>query len=251
MESKINRLLQNTPPNIVFLSSWLKKQGYSNDLQNRYVKSGWFVRIGQGAFIRKGDKVDIYGAIYSLQNQTPIKIHIGGRTALGLQNLSHYLELYQNEVLLFIHGKTNLPSWFVNKHWDITPVVKGTQFLDDALELKKHDISNLRLTISTPLRAFLECLYLSPEEFDLEEAAAIMDSLTFLHPETVQNTLQKCNSVKVVRLFLFLAERSGHTWFDKIIIDHLNMGSGKRKIVSNGVYVSKYQITVPHTLVTK
>ncbi len=42
-----------------------------------------------------------------------------------------------------------------------------------------------------------------------------------------------------------MAEKSGHQWFSKIKLDNVDLGSGKRSIIPNGIYVTKYQITVP------
>jgi len=43
--TKINQLLQQLPTGVVLLSSWLKTQGYSYGLQQRYRKSGWLISI--------------------------------------------------------------------------------------------------------------------------------------------------------------------------------------------------------------
>jgi hypothetical protein len=72
-----------------------------------------------------------------------------------------------------------------------------------------------------------------------------MEGLNALRPDQVQELLEACTSVKVKRLFLYLADKAGHQWFSKININHLDLGSGKRSIVKQGVYVAKYQITVP------
>jgi hypothetical protein len=75
-----------------------------------------------------------------------------------------------------------------------------------------------------------------------------MEGLNNLRPSSIQNLLEKCTSVKVKRLFLYLADKVGHEWFSFINLDNFDLGSGKRSIVAGGVYVSKYQITVPKEL---
>ena len=75
-----------------------------------------------------------------------------------------------------------------------------------------------------------------------------MEGLSFLRPETVQLLLNRCNSVKVTRLFLFLASKAGHGWLNKIQTAELNLGQGKRVIQINGAFDPKYQITVPKEL---
>jgi hypothetical protein len=50
--------------------------------------------------------------------------------------------------------------------------------------------------------------------------------------------------VKVKRLFLYLAEKSGHAWIRHLNQEKINLGSGKRSIIAGGAYNVKYQITV-------
>ncbi len=242
---KINRLLQQHPQDTVLLSSWLVNQGYSYDLQHRYLKSGWLTSLGYGAMKRTGDTIDLFGALYSLQFQAGKNIHVGGRTALGLQGLSHYLELYQKETLLFAPSGTNLPLWFKKIDGKTKPVLIHTSMLYPNIGLIKFNEKTFSIKISGPTRALLECLVLVPKNFDLQEAWQIMEGLTSLKPKNVQEILEQCNSVKALRLFLFLAEKAKHSWFKHLNIKHMNLGKGKRSIVPNGIYIPKYQITVP------
>jgi Transcriptional regulator, AbiEi antitoxin, Type IV TA system len=55
----------------------------------------------------------------------------------------------------------------------------------------------------------LEMLHLAPREFDIVEAAHIFEGLVTLRPTLMQSLLDACGSIKVKRLFLYLAERAG------------------------------------------
>lgn len=244
-ETKINRLLQQIPAGTVILAGWLLKQGYSHDLQHRYLKNAWFTSIGYGAFQRTGDKVNLYGAIYALQEQAVKPVHIGGRTALGLLGYSHYLELYQKEVMLFAPTGLKLPSWLRNNVWSEQPLLIHSSMLPPESGLVDYRDKTFSIRISGAERALMECLWLAPNKFDLEEAWHIMEGLTSLPPSNIQNLLEQCSSVKVTRLFLYLAEKAGHSWLKHIDIGKLNLGKGKRSIVHDGVYIPNYQITVP------
>ena len=69
-----------------------------------------------------------------------------------------------------------------------------------------------------------------------------------MRPELVQQLLEVCRSVKVKRLFLFLAEEAGHAWVKELNILKLDLGKGKRSIVKGGRLDKRYQITVePNT----
>lgn len=78
-----------------------------------------------------------------------------------------------------------------------------------------------------------------------------MEGLNNLRPSQVQALLEQCNSVKVKRLFLYLAEKSDHEWVHHLQLEKINLGKGKRSVVKGGAYNSKYQITVERELEEK
>lgn len=47
------------------------------------------------------------------------------------------------------------------------------------------------------------------------------------------------------RLFLFFSERNELPWLVDLNLHNVNLGSGKRVIVKNGKYNTKYQISIP------
>ena len=246
--SKINQLLKIQPRGTVLLASWLVDKGYSFDLQRRYRASQWLESIGSGAMIRTGDHVDISGALYSLQTQLGLSTHFGGKTALAMQGKAHYLELSSRRVYLFGTKGENLPTWFRKNDWESQIEYFSTEFLNSTLGLIEFQVKEFTIKISSPARAILECLYLSPEKQDLVECYQLMESLNNLRPKQVQELLESCKSVKVKRLFLYLAEKPGHGWFNHLQLDKIDLGKGKRSLVKNGAYVPKYQITVPQAL---
>jgi hypothetical protein len=247
--TKINQLLQSQPNGIVLLSSWLRKQGYSLWLQKRYKESQWLQSMGSGAMKRKGDKVGIEGALFALQTQLHMSVHIGGKSALGMLGKSHYLEFDKKEITLFGQANEKLPKWFSNYHWKQKVQYYPSNFLPADLNMVKYEFGNFFILISDPMRAIMECLYLAPKEQSLAECYELMESLNNLIPATVQATLEQCNSVKVKRLFLYMAEKAGHSWFKYLHLDKIDLGNGKRSVVTDGVYIPKYQITVPKELV--
>jgi hypothetical protein len=91
MRNKIKKILQNYPSGLVLQSSFLEKEGFPYVLQQRYRKSGWLKLIGKGAMLKSEDKMLIVGASASLQNQSNLNVHIGGRSALDLLGQTHYL----------------------------------------------------------------------------------------------------------------------------------------------------------------
>lgn len=125
---------------------------------------------------------------------------------------------------------------------------KATSFLPQEKGLIDLSLSSFSIKVSGAARALMECLYLAPEKFDLMECLELMENLNDLRPKQVQALLEACTSVKVKRLFLFMAEKLNHNWFRYISLTNIDLGKGKRSLVKGGTYVTKYQITVPPTL---
>lgn len=245
---KLKKLLQSVPNGAVCLATWLESIGISRDLQTRYRKSGWLMSIGIGAFIKPGDNVEWQGGVYAIQKQANLSIHPGGLTALTFQGLAHYLRLGGGTVYLFAKPRTILPKWFKNNDWNKPVEFYRSAFLPESLGLVEYKESMFSINISTPERAILECLYLAPEKMDLVECYQIMEGLVNLRPQLIQELLEKCTSIKVSRLFLYMAERSKHAWLKHLDKTKFNLGKGDRSIVKNGVYISSYKITIPKEL---
>ena len=246
--SKINQLLSTAPKGVVLASAWLTEQGYSLELQKRYRKSSWFKQLERGALIRDGDNVDVLGGLYSLQSQLGLSIHIGAKTALSLLGKSHYLELSIKRCQLFGAQTEKLPSWFKKYDWSIDIEYNASSFLPPELGMTEHDVKDFSVKVSSPARAVMECLYLTPDKQPLLEVFELVDGLNNLRPKSVQELLEACTSIKVKRLFLYMAEKAGHSWFNYLKLNAIDLGKGKRQILADGVYIPKYQITVPKEL---
>lgn len=242
--TKINKLLSTIPPGVVILISWLQEQGYSRDLINRYKRSGWFRSIGNGALVRSDDEVDIYGALFALQQQGNRQIHIGGRSALSLLGQSQYIEMNPQYLVLF-GSKKYLPCWFKKYEWGIKTNYHFTTFLSPNLGITSISHKGFSVHISNGIRGLMECLFLAPDHQEISECYEIMENLNNVRPEKVQELLQNCSSIKVKRLFLSLAENIGHEWFHYIDTSKIDLGKGKRSFVKGGIFDKKYLITVP------
>ena len=246
--SKINKLLTLQPPGVVFTSSWLVRQGYSPELLRRYRNSGWLKSIGTGAMIRLNDDVDYQGAVFSLQQQLGLNVHPGGKTALSFQGKAHFLDFTEQQVYLFGHSKESLPAWFINYDWSVKINYYTTSFLPADVGMTLTENNNFQLRTSSPARAFMECLFLTPQSQDLIECFQLMQGLNTLHPKQTQNLLERCTSVKVKRLFLYLAEKCGHRWLKHLNLERIDLGKGNRSLIKNGTYIKKYKITVPREI---
>ncbi len=244
-------LLSYHMPGTVLLASWLEKNGISRDLQQYYLKSGWLQSYGTGAFKRPNENIRWTGALNSIQRQTELQVHVGGLTSISLQGLSHYVRMENEPLYLFSSQYVKLPKWFLNQAWSDQIVHLKTKFLPANSALFEYSLDGLKIEISSPERAILECLYLLPDRFDMVECYQILEGLSNLRPKIMQELLENCNSVKVKRLFLYMASKANHQWLGFVDQSKIDLGTGDRVIVKGGLYISKYKISVPKELTEK
>lgn len=198
--------------------------------------------------MRVGEKPTHEGALYALQQQAKLSIHIGGKTALSLLGKAHYLELSARQIILFGGSEEKIPSWFYKYDWGLKMNYFSSSFLPPKAGLQTLEQGAFSLQISNPIRALLECLYLSPKKQELVECYEIMEGLNNFRPKQVQELLEQCTSIKVKRLFLYMVDKAQHDWFNYINLKNIDTGKGKRSLVKDGVYISKYGITIPKVL---
>lgn len=245
--ASLQKLLASWTPTGVHTSSYLNKAGYSNSLIHRYKKSGWIYSIGSGAFGRNGEKTSWEGAVYAMQSELNLKIHLGGLTALALQGASHYVPLSKSTLNLYGQRGTNLPAWFEEHKWDVRLKYHQVQLFEKQsnLGLIKYKTKDFTLEISTRERAILEFLHLVPQQESFEHARLLMQGLINLKPALVQELLLLCNSIKVKRLFMILAELYEMPWLSRLDTDSIDFGRSRRVLAPGGRIHRKYLLTVP------
>ena len=245
MSSKINRLLQQWPPRTVGTLRWLSSMGVDRRLADKYVQSDWLERLGHGAYKRTGAPVDWAGAVHALQTQLALDLHPGGMTAIELRGYAHDLAFGRREVVLFGKPDTKLPAWFEGHHWSrpvrlvTTGVFSGGDKVTSMLQ-----VDEVEFNVATLEQAAFEMMYLVPKQQSYEETVQVMESLTSLRPQVVQQLLKNCTSVKTKRLFMHAAERSNHAWLKRLDLSKVDFGSGLRTIHAGGRLDSKYDLVV-------
>jgi hypothetical protein len=110
------------------------------------------------------------------------------------------------------------------------------------------NIEGVNLLVSSPEQAFMECLLLAKDQYNYMDLYYIMEQLTSLRADVVQILLENIKNQRVKRIFLYMAEKAGHYWFDMLDINKINIGTSKLQLVKNGIYVNKYKITIPKEL---
>ena len=124
-----------------------------------------------------------------------------------------------------------------------------TSFLgDELLGVETMIVNQHDLLVSSPERAMLECLNLPDASSSLLDIYYIMEGLTTLRPNLVQTLLEACTSQKVRRLFLYMAEKAGHSWYKALKLENVNLGTSRFMITPTGKYINKYNMTVSKEL---
>ena len=247
--TKINRLIQAWPEGTVKTSVELAALGVSNSLTQRYIKDGWLVSVGRGAFARAYGKVSRLGALLGLQYAKKPTVHAGGRTALELLGYSHYAAMDDRGFFLFGPPKYKLPGWFrtLFQNQDIVFCASSTLPYSLAASFTQYDAGAFTVTISAPERAVLELLYHVPTLVGFDEALQLVGSMGTLRHGVMQELLERCTNIKVKRLFLYMARESGHRWYKELNREAVDLGSGKRVVVKNGKLDKEFQLTVPNS----
>ena len=246
-KDKLNQLLKYWQAGGLLFSSWLKMKGYSDQLMQQYRKSGWFSALSKGVMYRTGDKLTAYGAISSYNNQKSKNIYVGAHSALELSGFNHYIPMGKAVLMLGLSEKEEVPAWMKETDFEYELKFFSTKaFLKPQLTFVHK--GNYEILTSIPEQAFLECLLLAPNQYNYMDLFHIMEQLTTFRTEVVQQLLENTINIKIKRLFLYMAQKAGHDWYDRLDKEKVNLGSGKQKLVENGVYLNNYRITIPKEL---
>ena len=248
MGVKIKSILQDSNHNGVLTTSWLEKQNVTRTEQTQYVRSGWLVRIVPGIYHLANVKPTLYGTLASIDEQEGLNYRIAASSALALQGYTHYLSLGQQQAHIITPSDRRLPKWMGEYKWDMALHEFSTKVFDGATGVTTIEQNGVRLRVSSPELAVMECLHLAPEIYNLMDVYYLMESLTTLRASLVTQLLGQCGSIKVKRLFLYMAGKANHPWFNRLDLSNVTLGSGPRSFAKSGVTVAEYNIVIPKEL---
>lgn len=239
IHKNLNQLLfQQQPIPTVVTSSWLNSQGVSYRLQSHYQKKGILTSIGKGAYSIHNENPNVLDGVLALNKQLGFKIHIGGYSVLTLYGQAHFISSALVRPNIFTFENVYLPKWLLNLgEYNLYK----TNFINNDLGIDNDHVKPL---MSLPERAILEMLYLCPTKESIKHTYLILDMLVNLKPELLQQLLESCTSIKVKRLFLYMTEKIGHSWFHFLDLSKIDLGSGKRVITKGGKFDKKYNIVI-------
>jgi hypothetical protein len=214
-----------------------------------YLRSGKLESIGRAAYRRPGPPLKWEHFVYSLQ-EMGYELHIGARTALDIQGFAHYLE--PNGIRrITLYSNSKLPQWL--KEIEYVDFVRSAMPCFNELDenfftAKSFGHWDWKLHVASVELALFEMVCEVKSEADFAVIDKYFESATTLRPKLINALLAECNQIKTKRLFLWFADRHNHQWNSEIDRSTIELGSGKRMIVSGGILDKKYQITVPREM---
>ncbi len=248
--TKLKSLLKLWPRGAVLTTPHLHKLGYSDDQLAKYKQSDWLGAVGHGAYFRTDDGPPaIEAGIAAMRTQLGLMLHVGGRSALEHTSSTNQVPFRQVSTLYGAPG-TRLPKWFRTFEWSAPHYYYTTNLFNGDEESAitwetDYSRSPIAFPCSTRERAMLERLLPVKDEVDLEDRLNDMYLQSEFSPAVVQALLEKCTSVKVKRVFLFLADQAQQPWFTKLDLSRINLGSGIRQIARrDGMVNKRFKITV-------
>ena len=224
--SKLNALYTQLAPGAPLTSADLASLGISADLAVHYVRSGWLTRLARGVYCRPNDTLALHPSLLLLQRKFP-GLHVGGKSALDWYGVRQYVS-QQPVVHLYGWAAGQLPSWFTERF----PAEYHRKRLfderpDALLHVGPYEQRNGAPQVSSPERALLELLSEVGVRQSLQEARELIESTYNLRAEVLRELLQKCKSVKTVRLCLQLGREGSLPWAGKLDPDELPTGSDR------------------------
>lgn len=227
-EGVLRDMILTTPNDFAFTFDYFKSEEIPRQSVSSYVNSGWLEKVDTGLYKKKYNDINILSVLKTLFNYSDLNIHIGGRYIISEKGYSHYIR-FEEKVELF-GSKNKLPKYFRN-------------FQDKYNYHNKEIFTNdygIKSNESCLERAVLEQICIG----GLEESKLIMQGMNILRPTIVQKLLMNCKHIKTKRLFLYFADLFNHKWVDKLDLDSIYLGKGKRQINKGGKLNKKYKIVI-------
>lgn len=237
---KLNRLYTRLAPGTPLASDDLAALGISADLAVHYVRAGWLERLARGVYCRPNDPPALHPSLALLQRAFE-GLHVGGNSALDWHGIRHYVS---PRPVLHLYGwkAGRLPDWFTQRF----PAEYHRKRLfeerpDALLHVGPFENREGAPLVSSPERAVLEVLSEVGVRQPLPEARELVESSYSLRADVLRELLERCTSVKTVRLCLLLGRELSLPWAGKLDPSRLPKGSDRPWVSrsSDGLLVLK------------
>ncbi len=198
----------------------------SADLAVHYVRAGWLTRLTRGVFCRPSDTLALHPSLVLLQRRFE-GLHVGGKSALDWYGQRQYVA---QQPLLQLYGWAagHLPDWFTER---FAAEYHRKRLFDEQpsalLHVGPFEKRDGAPQVSAPERALLELLSDVGVRQTLQEARELVEGAYSLRADVLRELLQRCTSVKTVRLCLQLGREASLPWAAKLDPVTLPTGSDR------------------------
>ncbi len=206
----------------------LRALGMSPALASYWVRTGWLLRLSKGAYLTRGDTPTRDGILAYLSRRGR-GLHVGGKTALDWQGVRHHIA-FRPRIVLWGQVLQRFPDW-VSSYLPYSYQTTQLFIADVPYEagLKPLPNGNAGVLVSVPERALLELASDLGKGQSLEEVINIAQTLRNLRLQVLDQFLEACGRVKVVRLVRDIGLACGFEW-GKDLQKHVDrLGAGKRR----------------------
>jgi len=253
MRSKIKKPLEQClPEGQIVNRAWLKAQGFSRAQVDYYLRAGKLEAVAQGVYRRPGPPLKWEHVVYSL-NEMGCHLRVGGRSALEMQGLAHYLPAGHLK-RINLHGPAKVPGWVSKFPGPFRFEVYNRQLFvslpEEAQISKPFGFWDWPIPYSTAELAMLELLAGIRDKAGFSVADKFFEAAVNFRPGVLQILLRACINVKAKRLFFWFADRHNHAWRQALETKEIDLGKGKRMIFKGGAFDALYLITVPREMVS-
>ena len=241
-----DRLFLNWQDEAVHTHFWFKSHGISHQAVHQSVKNKLIKKLGGGAYIKAKDKLNWQSAVWTAQKELQLPCHVAGQTALELQGLGHFVKIGK-KITVYIVKRDNMrvPIWLKNNNFGVIFHFRTSSLFPPDLGLIKYNKSKFHFILSSKERAIMEII----SHLDLKDSFEILEryfeGLLNLRGSLVQKLLENCSSIKVKRVFLYMADKLKLPVMKNLNNRRIQLGHGKRVISKKGKLDKAYNITVP------
>ncbi len=252
MEEKLEKLLYN---GLVVTRRWLIDQGVSKHTIDNHVKSGLLRLIYKGVYHRQHTSLT-WKSVFSSISYMNSGWSIGGKSALEVQGLSHYIAMGDVQEVVLTGNVKVVPQWLYQFDEFTVSFIGATRLWREGSEQRVNKYRKSiewremmpPLIVSSSEKAILELLSGVPEKTSFEHTEQIFQGLVNLSPKALDVLLTHCINIKVKRLFFWFADRFQYSWRNRLDSGNYDLGSGKRVIATKGKLDTVYNITVPREM---
>ena len=228
----------------------LKARGFSRPRVDYALRAGKLEAVAHGVYRRPGPPLKWEHVVFSL-NEMGCPVRVGGRSALELQGLAHYLPTGSVQ-RIDLYSKRKVPAWVTGFPGPFRFEVHNRRLFvplpEAAVHSKPFGAWDWPIPYSTPELATLELLAGVREAANFSVADKFFEAAVNLRPDLLHALLRACTQVKAKRLFLWFSDRHGHDWRQMLETDGIDLGRGKRMLIKGGAYDGTYKITVPREM---